>query len=266
MDDISSWIETKAREAGATSLIVGISGGVDSALVAGLCSITSMPVWGVIMPCHSSPDAMVRACEVIHKFKIKNHTIELDEVFACITQKLPDPEKSRVNFCHGALRSCLRAPVLDYVAKLYNGIIVGTGNRDEDEVTRYYQKRGDGAVDISPIAKLHKSQVYDLAREIGVPDSVLNARPSADLWNGTVHDDEDELGMTYHEIEFGIKAAEKFSNGEDVSSTHLEQAAREDYTDRERVVLLKLAEMEKNSRHKANSNIPVLKSIKVMRP
>lgn len=265
MTDIASWIENKAREAGATSLIVGISGGVDSALVAGLCSMTSLPTWGVIMPCHSSSGAMVRAGEVIDKFKIKNHTIDLDEVFACITRQLPDPEKSRVNFCQGALRSCLRAPVLDYVAKLYNGIIVGTGNRDEDEVTRYYQKRGDGAVDISPIAKLHKSQVYELAREIGVPESVRNARPSADLWNGLEHDDEDELGMTYREIEAGIKAAEKFSNGGDVSSTHLEQAAGEDCADRERVVLLKLAEMEKSSRHKANPNIPILKNIKVIR-
>lgn len=252
VNEISKWIEDQARSARASSLVVGVSGGVDSALVTGLCTRTSLPVIGVIMPCHSSWDAMERAHEVVSKFGVTSHVVHLDDAFQSITSQLPEP--SHKNFCHGAMRSCLRAPTLDYVAKLYNGIIVGTGNKDEDEVTRYYQKRGDGAVDISPIAKLHKSQVYILAKEIGVPESVLRARPSADLWGGDEHDDESELGMTYDEIEKGIRSAQKFSESESVRDIHLIMAAGH-VQGREREVLLKLAEMEKNTRHK--TMIPV---------
>lgn len=254
VDVISQWIEKHAIQAGATSLIVGVSGGVDSALVTALCTRTSLKVIGVIMPCHSSSDAIQRANEVVQKFGVVSHTVDLEKMFDCITSQLPCPDRG--NFCHGALRSCLRAPTLDYVAKLYNGIIVGTGNKDEDEVTRYYQKRGDGAVDISPIAKLHKSQVYALALELGVPETVLHARPSADLWGGEEHDDEEELGMTYDEIEKGIRMAQEFANGENIRDHHLILAAS-NVKGRDHDVLLKLAEMERKSRHKVN--IPVLK-------
>lgn len=251
---ISEWIETQAKEAGATSLVVGVSGGVDSALVTALCSRTSLKVIGVVMPCHSSPCSVRRATDVVQTFGVECHTVELEKAFDSITSQLPYADD--VKFCHGALRSCLRAPTLDYVAKLYNGIIVGTGNKDEDEVTRYYQKRGDGAVDISPIAKLHKSQVYALALELGVPETVLNARPSADLWGGEEHDDEAELGMTYDEIEKGIKMAQAVTNDENIRDTHLILAASS-ANGRDRDVLLRLAELEKRSRHKIN--IPVLK-------
>jgi NAD+ synthase len=251
---ISEWIENQAKEASATSLVVGVSGGVDSALVAALCSRTSLKVIGVVMPCHSSSSSIKRAMDVVQKFGVTFHKVELEKAFDSITSQLPYADD--VKFCHGALRSCLRAPTLDYIAKLYNGIIVGTGNKDEDEVTRYYQKRGDGAVDISPIAKLHKSQVYALASELGVPESVLNARPSADLWGGEEHDDEEELGMTYDEIEKGIRTAQAFTNDENINDSHLVLAASS-AKGRDRDVLLKLAEMEKRSRHKIN--IPVLK-------
>lgn len=252
--EISNWIENQAKCAGATSLIVGISGGVDSAVTAGLCSKTSLPTIGVIMPCQSSAESVSRALEVIEKFKINHHQVNLEGAFECITKQLPEPEN--VKFCQGALRSCLRAPTLDYVAKLYNGIIVGTGNRDEDEVTRYFQKRGDGSVDISPIAKLHKSQVYELAKELGVPKSVIDATPTADLWGGEHQSDEQELGMTYNDIEWGIKQAEKFlpDGVREVSSRELRLAACEgDRKD----ILLKLADMEEKSRHKMNPNLPV---------
>lgn len=254
--EFSKWIETRAKLAGAKSLIVGISGGVDSAVTAALCSKTSLQTIGVIMPCHSSPDAVSRAKEVVEKFNIKHFCVNLEDAFKSITSQLPEPENA--NFCQGALRSCLRAPTLDYASKLYNGIIVGTGNRDEDEVTRYFQKRGDGSVDICPIAKLHKSQVYALARELGVPQSVIDATPSADLWGGQYQSDEQELGMTYDDIEWGIKQAEKhLSPGTtEVSSRELRAAALwEDGPSKD--LLVRLADMEEKSRHKMNPNLPV---------
>ena len=104
---MEAWIETQAKEAGAEALIVGISGGVDSAVTAAICSRTSLPVVGVIMPCQSSPNAILRAEEVVRVFNLKRHYVNLETSFESITSQLPEPMQK--NTCHGALRS-LRAP------------------------------------------------------------------------------------------------------------------------------------------------------------
>jgi NAD+ synthase len=157
------------------------------------------------------------------------------------------------------------------VAKLTKGLIVGTGNRDEDEMTRYFQKRGDGAVDISPIAKLHKSEVYQLLKFLECPQSILDATPSADLWGpGSGQADEVELGMTYQEVEWGVRELmdkpysaalrhaidETFKGDEkaeefDKSWGTLYEEFEGRYDERQREVLSQLHEMEVNSLHKA---------------
>lgn len=257
---IVDWIKEQANEAGAKALVVGVSGGVDSALVAALCQKTGLKTVGVIMPCHSSPSGIERAWEVSRKFTHNVHLVDLETAFKSIHSQIPavgDQPLDQVRACEGALRSCLRAPTLDFVAKLYGGIIVGTGNRDEDEVTRYYQKRGDGSVDISPIAKLHKSEVYELSRFLGVPESVLKATPSADLWGPDAgQEDEKQLGITYPEIEAAIRLAEADCYG-DVTAEDLTRAVLATKDARMREVLIKLADMENASRHKANLGIPV---------
>lgn len=267
------WILKRAAISGAKSLVLGVSGGVDSAVVAGLCARTGLTTVGVIMPCHSSPSSIDRAEEVIKQFGLDRQFVDLQFAFESIAKQVDDgsdsPSSEIARSTGGALRSCLRAPTLDYVSKLYGGIIVGTGNRDEDEVTRYFQKRGDGCVDISPIAKFHKSEIYQLAKFLGVPASVINAVPSADLWGPDAgQEDEKELGLTYNEVEWGIQFAQKYSSiplstTGGVSAMQLHDSVSTasirgiDLSERQRHVLFTLAKLESASRHKMNPSLPV---------
>lgn len=274
----SEWILKQAKKSNAQSLVLGISGGVDSAVVAGLCVRTGIETIGVIMPCHSSQSSIDRAEEVIKTFNLRRHFVDLAAAHASIKaqvgagldqEEFDSPSSKLVFSSDSAMRSCLRAPTLDYVSKWYGGIIVGTGNRDEDEVTRYFQKRGDGAVDISPIAKFHKSEIYQLASHLGVPNSVIAATPSADLWGpDSGQADEKELGITYPEIEWAMQFSQKYSKiplfaTGGVSAVHFLDALNMagklgvSVSERQREVLFRLTKMEESSRHKANPNLPV---------
>lgn len=269
VEHVSNWIIKQAENSRAQSLVVGISGGVDSAVVAGLCAKTGIRTIGVLMPCHSSPSSISRGLEVVNTFKIAAHTVNLEKAFESIVSQVTsegyfglivNEVKSDPSYLAqtGALRSCLRAPTLDFVSKLHDGIIIGTGNRDEDEVTRYFQKRGDGCIDISPIAKLHKSEVYQLAEYLGVPTSIIQAVPSADLWGpDSGQEDEKQLGMDYKEIEWGIRTAEMHSSGSTRDVAFIEAANHGGHNDRQKLVLRTLGQMEMESRHKENPNLPV---------
>jgi len=269
---IADWIKERARIAHATTLVVGVSGGVDSALVIALCKQTGVHTVGVMMPCHSSSHSLDRGKELLEKFWVPSHTVVLDEAHRTIAGQIcgeiPADHSLGLSAisreAQGALRSCLRAPTLDYVGKVYNGIIVGTGNRDEDEVTRYFQKRGDGCVDISPIAGLHKSEVYQLAKFLGVPSSILDATPTADLWGpDSGQTDEGQLGITYPEVEWGIRLADKFGGTRKehfysaLDNAGYNDATGPDLTDRQFHVLKTLGQMEAASRHKENPGLPV---------
>jgi NAD+ synthase len=274
VEAISTWIRQRIDIAGAKTAVVGVSGGADSALVAILCKMKVLTV-GVIMPCHSSPDSVKRANELCNAFEIPSITVPLDDAFKSISTTAVSGLASLThahvlvdhpagNLDNGALRSCLRAPTLDYVSKLTKGLIVGTGNRDEDEMTRYFQKRGDGCVDISPIAKLHKSETYELLRYLKAPQSIIDAVPSADLWGAdSGQADEKELGLTYAEVEWGVqelqdrpysKALQDFQDGRE---SHLPgrgvfiDAVNMAYSKRQKEILRTLADMENKSRHKA---------------
>lgn len=245
VEDICWWLVKQFRDAHARTAVVGLSGGADSALVAILCQRTFGPnVVCVKMPCHSSPDSLARANELIEKFKLRWFEVDLGTAFDSIQKQVAYEGTEEAK---SALRSCLRAPTLDYVAKLTNGLIVGTGNRDEDEMTRYFQKRGDGAVDLNPIAQLHKSEVYQLLKFLDCPQSIIDAKPSADLLGpNSGQEDEKALGMTYDEIEWGIRTLIDFG----LRATY--QKLKKVWTKRQYEVLSKLDEMEIASRHKAN--------------
>lgn len=263
-DTMIEWIEQQSRNANAKSLVIGVSGGIDSALVAALASKTSMPVHAVKMPCHSNREHVARANEVIETFNLNEYHVDLEAAFNSIQLQIPhnlnaaSPQRHQAAF--GALRSCLRSPVLDFVGKIFDGIILGTGNKDEDYLIRYFQKRGDGCVDISPIADLHKSEVYTVAKFLGVPSSVLAAVPSADLW-GADHEqtDEGELGFSYSYVEFASRLAKHWkvpARGEDLIAEFIEKDIAK-LTPEIKEVILKIAKMEIGTRHKENPNIPI---------
>jgi len=232
--------------------VVGISGGIDSAVVFMLCAQV-MPTTGVIMPCHSSPQSISRAQELIEAARMKGLQVEdpvridLEDAFHSIVSQ------TKLNYgadkmAKASLRSCLRAPTLDYIAKLENALIFGTGNRDEDEVFRYYQKRGDGCVDNNVLSCLHKSEVRLLAAHLGVPQSILDAVPSADLWGGEEEQtDEGELGITYDEIEW----VTKFMNDAPPQGRSMSDVVS--MTPRQFEVLKKAIAAEIATRHKAQT-------------
>lgn len=229
-DHISNWIKDYANTAGVKTLVLGLSGGVDSALVALLCKRTGKKVLCVNMPCHSSDSAYLRANSFAQEYGLEMVKIDLSAAHESIYGQAEENGYTTSNrVAVGGLRSCLRAPTLSYFANATHGLIVGTGNRSEDNITRYFQKYGDGCVDISPISDLFKSEVYELFAFLssemaplvetksigrfrgqlnvsGMPDSalsILDAKPTADLWGPDAgQEDEKELGITYDEIEW----------------------------------------------------------------
>lgn len=238
---ISNWIKDYATKAGVKTLVLGLSGGVDSALVALLCKRTGLPLVCVNMPCHSSSTAYDRAKAFADDYELFLHKIDLSaahEVIYSQAKAMNGPVEFNKEYpiAVGGLRSCLRAPTLSFFANATRGIIVGTGNRSEDNITRYFQKYGDGCVDISPISDLFKNEVYELfayiagntmtqsmmsrhwfkdsqdgATERGLKVAgmsygaidILKANPTADLWGpDSGQEDEKELGISYDEIEW----------------------------------------------------------------
>jgi len=225
--DPQTWITNKCtlfndymRRSGLTAAVVSVSGGVDSAVTLGVMKKASemkdspiKVVRGISQPIHSSAWAYNRAKELCDKMGVVMFTVDQTGIYDSLKQVVDKAvlgdnkdEKSRIGgtFAGGQLRSYMRTPVGYYVAQLMsqNGtpcVVMGTGNKDEDGYLAYFCKAGDGVVDIQLISDLHKSQVFAVGRELGVPHSTLSAAPSADLWDGQT--DEDELGFSYDFVE-----------------------------------------------------------------
>lgn len=261
------WIRAQVKASGLPNGVVGISGGVDSALVFALC-VRALPLTvGVKMPCGSSRDSIDRANELFEAmrskgFKFIEYEIDLQDAFKSIVGqaaqqwgngKFVGVRQQRAE--EGALRSCLRAPVLDYFGKKHSGLVYGTGNRDEDELFRYYQKRGDGAVDNNPIACLHKSEVWALSKHLGVPESIVEAVPTADLWGPDAgQTDEDELGVSYQEIEWMTQlndSANILEARKECGSFAVFADRYTAFTERQLGVIERAYHAERTSRHKA---------------
>jgi NAD+ synthase len=255
-DEIASvvaWIRDRVKEADARGCVVGLSGGVDSSVVGALCK-RAFPEssLGVIMPYFSKDDDFTERARAFAQalgMPTLLHPIgEAHERLAETFLSWPDVAKlepGSLEIPLGNLRSRLRMCTLYLYANAMNYIVVGTGNKDEDHGIGYFTKYGDGGVDISPIADFHKSEVYQLARALGVPPDILEAPPSAGLWDGQT--DEDELGMTYDEIAF---ASDQLDSG---------QPAADSFTARQREVVEKVAEMRSKNRHKLHPPLAYLR-------
>jgi NAD+ synthase len=195
------WIREKVSAAGCKGVVLGLSGGVDSSVVAVLC-YRAFPrnTLAVIMPCYSNKKDIKHARVVADKFSIPIRTVVLDVAFDTLLKVLPndmaEPDVSRV--AKANIKARLRMLTLYYFANQFKYTVVGAGNRDELSVG-YFTKYGDGGVDIQPLGNLTKGQVKELAKFLGIPQPIINKPPSAGLWEGQT--DEEELGLSYDELD-----------------------------------------------------------------
>lgn len=208
-NEIASWIRDEIQEAGLDGAIVGLSGGIDSAVVSGLCARAVGPenVLGVIMPAHSDPEDSEHAILAADTWGIEHQTIDLSPIYEMLVEILPEGSQ----LADANIKPRLRMITLYHFANTLNRMVVGTGNKSELMVG-YFTKYGDGGVDLLPIAGLLKSQVRELAREMGVPQVVIDRPPSAGLWQGQT--DEQEMGITYEDLDRTLTAIEAGSTGD----------------------------------------------------
>lgn len=193
--------------------VLSVSGGVDSAVtlvllkkIFELKNSNLKKIMAINQPIKSSNWALERAKELCDKFDIKLTIVDQSKIFEKIENIVYESTKIFPNkFSSGQMKSYIRTPINYYCSQLlsqegYPSLVVGTGNMDEDGYLAYFCKAGDGVVDIQLISDLHKSEVFLLGEYLKIPESILNAKPSADLWDG--QDDESELGFSYDFIEF----------------------------------------------------------------
>ena len=199
---ISLWIRKRVDDAGADGVVFGLSGGIDSSVVAALAKMAvGRKALGLILPCHSSPESAEHARIVARRFSIDTAAVDLTSVHDELLRQLPGGEgMALVN-----LRPRLRMTVLYYYANLYNRLVLGTSNRNETMVG-YFTKWGDGAADLQPIGSLYKAQIRKLAKELAIPMEIMEKPPTADLWEGQT--DEQELGLSYDDLDAILPAIE----------------------------------------------------------
>jgi NAD+ synthase len=213
-DQIASWLRFQMEQVGTSRLVLGLSGGIDSAVVCALSTMAAGPsrVIAAIMPIHSRPEDLRDAELVASAFEVVPRVIDLVPAHDALIAAMPSEdaaglEDANVDAARQATRHLLalanvkprlRMTSLYFLANRYNGLVVGTGNKTELAIG-YFTKYGDGGVDVLPLGDLDKTAVRGLARALGVPEPVISKAPSAGLWEGQT--DEAEIGVTYEELD-----------------------------------------------------------------
>lgn len=245
---IVNWLKSYAESSRVNGFVVGISGGVDSAVTSTLCAQTGLKVLCVEMPIHQHESHVSRGKEHIEQLKkrfpnVSSVQSDLTSVFETFKKEVPtDFEENKLNLTLANTRARLRMTTLYYYAGVHGLLVAGTGNKVEDFGVGFYTKYGDGGVDLSPIADLMKSDVFALANYLQVPNSILTAQPSDGLF-GDEKTDEQQLGASYDELEWAMLEEEnnKPSNN---------------YTEREKKVFEIYKRLNTINQHKMNA-IPV---------
>ena len=209
-EDISDWIREYASENNISTLVVGVSGGVDSAVTSTLCAKTGLRTKVINMPINQNISQYNLSNQHIGWLKekwdnVEDHIIDLTETYEVFNSKLNDFNVSDLSMAN--TRARLRMSTLYALAGSNNGIVVGTGNKVEDFGVGFFTKYGDGGVDISPIADLYKSEVYSLAKSLQIIQPIQDAPPTDGLWNDG-RTDEDQIGATYEELEWAMNEIE----------------------------------------------------------
>lgn len=227
IDHVVNWLKEYAASARMNGFVVGISGGVDSAVVSALCARTGLRTLCVELPIHQAPAQVSRGKNHIKDLKkkfanVSDVQVDLTAVFDQFTTSVPQAQASpKLELSLANTRARLRMTTLYYFAGMHNYLVAGTGNKVEDFGVGFFTKYGDGGVDLSPIADLMKSEVYAMAREMNVPTDIVEARPTDGLF-GDSRSDEDQIGASYDELEWAMKKAEEGKTLEDFTGREKE--------------------------------------------
>ncbi|MBF2754563.1 MAG: NAD(+) synthase [Gammaproteobacteria bacterium AqS3] len=243
-EHITKWLNGWADKSGLDGFVVGVSGGIDSALASKLCALSGRTSVLISMPLHQAPDQLARArahiealCEQ-HK-NCSSVEIDLTEAFDTLHGALKSEQPSDLALAN--TRARLRMTTLYAIAQTRRCLVVGTGNRVEDFGVGFFTKYGDGGVDISPIADLMKSHVYRLARHLKVAEAILDADPTDGLWDDG-RTDLDQMQVSYAELEWAMQ--------------HHGDAA--DLTEKQRGILSRYNKLRRANLHKMEP-VPICK-------
>ena len=203
---ISNWLSDYLKNNNLDSFVIGISGGIDSAVASTLCSMTGHRTYVVVMPIHQNEDETNRGLEHCRWLKkkypnVEHIKIDLTSTFDHFKSVFPSNFDNKLTLANSRAR--IRMSSLYLIAGNNNGIVVGTGNKIEDFGVGFFTKYGDGGVDVSPIADLMKSEVYRLGNNLGIIDSIMIAKPTDGLWDDE-RTDEDQLGVSYDQLEWAM--------------------------------------------------------------
>jgi NAD+ synthase len=201
INKLVSWIKERVDTAGCRGTVFGLSGGIDSAVLAVLCKrACSDNTLGILLPCYSVPDDDEHARLVAEKFSIPTRRIVLDSVYDTLSELIPEEAAApeAIHLARSNLKARLRMIVLYYLANQLEYLVVGSSNLSELAVG-YFTKYGDGGVDITPLGNMVKGQVRDLAHFLGIPGEIIDKPPSAGLWPGQTN--EADLELSYDDID-----------------------------------------------------------------
>ena len=249
---IVNWLVDYSKKSGLNGFVVGVSGGIDSAVTSTLCAKTGLNTIVLNMPIHQKSNQFDRSNEHINWLKnnfknVTSYEINLSDVYDSFSNSLPKSNQDELSMAN--LRSRIRMSNLYVFASNKKYLVAGTGNKVEDFGVGFYTKYGDGGVDISPIADLLKSEVFMIANYLGVVSSIQIAKPTDGLWDDD-RSDEDQLGASYDELEWAM--------------SYLESNFQYDLSEREKKVLEIYNRHHRTNLHKMNP-IPVCEIPKRLR-
>lgn len=249
IEEINDWLIEYLKKSKCNGFVVGVSGGIDSALTSTLCARTGYPTLCIDMPILQNENEINRAENHIKWLKknynnVSHITIDLNNTFETFKSSVEKTENPNNNLSLANSRSRLRMTTLYYFSGIHNYLVAGTGNKVEDFGVGFYTKYGDGGVDISPIADLTKTNVFEIASKLNVIDEILKAKPTDGLWDDG-RTDEDQIGATYSELEWAM--VQKDNN-----------KTPDDFTGRNKEVLKILMKFNSQNSHKMDP-IPIFK-------
>ena len=233
-EEIQNWITNYVNNHNIKTLVIGVSGGIDSAVVSTLCAKTGISTIAVGMPLNSKPENTRLSnlqLDFLSKLNVKTFEYDLTKTFNSFEGLMPEFFNSDLSIANS--KSRMRMMTLYHIATNVKGIVVGTGNKVEDFGVGFYTKYGDGGVDISPIADLYKTEVRELGRYLGVPQEIINATPTDGLWDDD-RNDEEQIGATYEELEWVMEYG----------------ISKQSYTDKEFRVLQIYQNFNEKNKHK----------------